>query len=159
MAEFSTRKGFHIRLSGAPSDEVKIVDGSDEAAVYPQEFAGIKPRLLVKEGDSVKQGSPLFIDKKCPELRFSSPAAGKIRTIEYGPRRAIEKVIIDLAASQQTEAFPAFEPAALRSAARDAHPRRGRVARHQRARIDRGSHVDGRQQGRIDHPAHRGAPE
>ena len=119
MAEFSTRKGFHIRLSGAPSDEVKIVDGSEEAAVYPQEFAGIKPRLLVKEGDSVKRGSPLFIDKKCPELRFSSPAAGKVRTIEYGPRRAIEKVIIDLSDSQRAEAFPAFEPASLRSAARD----------------------------------------
>jgi len=119
MAEFSTRKGFNIRLSGPPSDELKIVEGSGETAVYPQEFAGIKPRLLVKEGDSVKRGSPLYLDKKSPDLRFCSPAAGKVRAIEYGPRRSIQKIGIDIARSQRTEEFSAFEPASLRTAARD----------------------------------------
>jgi Na+-transporting NADH:ubiquinone oxidoreductase subunit A len=119
MAEFSTRKGFNIRLSGPPSDELKIVEGSEETAIYPREFAGIKPRLLVKEGESVKRGTPLFLDKKCPELRFTSPAAGKVRTVEYGPRRAIEKIVVDVARSQRNETFPVFEPASLRTAARD----------------------------------------
>ena len=118
MAVFSTKKGFNIRLSGPPSGEISIADETEEVAIHPQEFTGTKPRLLVKENDDVKLGSPLFLDKKRPDFKVCAPAAGRIRSIEFGPRRVIERIIISQAQTMHAESFPIFEPSTLQAASR-----------------------------------------
>ena len=56
------------------------------------DFLGVKPKLLVEEGDEVKTGSPLFFNKLRPVVKWASPGTGKIKKIEYGPRRVIKKI-------------------------------------------------------------------
>src|SRR5690606_17847057 len=90
-------KGFDLRIAGAP--ERRIVDAPDPVvvAVRPQEFPGvvapgIKPKLLVGEGDPVQTGEPLFFDKKDPDSHFVSPATGTVTKSVLGERRALLRV-------------------------------------------------------------------
>ena len=54
----------------------------------------MKPKLIIKEGDDVKIGSPLFFDKLKPQVMWPSPASGKITAIVYGERRVIDRIQI-----------------------------------------------------------------
>ena len=86
--------GHNIRISGKPSGDVVSISGPETIALFPNEFRGVKPKLMVGEGDQVKVGSPLFFDKTKPEVRWASPISGTVETIQFGPRRILEKIEI-----------------------------------------------------------------
>ena len=113
------RKGLDIRLAGAPLPDVTDVASSGIVTVYPSDLGGIKPRLLVKEGDQVNRGSPLFLNKKNEALKFRSPVGGTVKSIVIGERRAIEKIVIEAARSEQVESLPKYAPDQLLGLARD----------------------------------------
>ena len=94
MDHIELKKGHNIRISGQPSGEILSITGSKTVALSPAEFHGIKPKLMVADGDQVKLGSPLFFDKIKPEVKWASPASGTIKKIQFGPRRIIEKIEI-----------------------------------------------------------------
>ena len=48
--------------------------------------------MVVKEGDKVKAGSCLFIDKYNEKIRFSSPVSGSVTEIVRGAKRRIMEV-------------------------------------------------------------------
>jgi len=108
MSSFSIKKGLNLRISGAPAAELADVAATETVAVQPGIFAGIKPRLDVKEGDTVRRGSILFHNKQNPALKFRSPAAGKIESIVYGQRRAIERIVIRVDAKDEAEPLRRF---------------------------------------------------
>ena len=95
MAHFKIKKGMNIRLTGLPSLEVEDVSSTDKVCIFPPEFLGTKPRLKVKEGDTVKRGTPLFYDKRNQAFQGCAPAAGTVTAIQLGPRRVIEKIEIE----------------------------------------------------------------
>ncbi|MBP5611276.1 MAG: NADH:ubiquinone reductase (Na(+)-transporting) subunit A, partial [Bacteroidales bacterium] len=49
--------------------------GVTRFAVKPTDFYGLVPRLLVREGDTVRAGDALFADNGCPEVRIFSPVS------------------------------------------------------------------------------------
>ncbi|HMP89185.1 MAG TPA: Na(+)-translocating NADH-quinone reductase subunit A [Kiritimatiellia bacterium] len=108
MANFTITKGMDIKLAGAPEPFIAQVEDSSQVAIYPTEYVGIKPRLKVKEGDSVKRGTALVYDKKNPDFCICSPAAGKVAKINYGKRRVLESVVIDVDKADQAESFEKF---------------------------------------------------
>ena len=120
MASFRTKKGLDIRLTGAPEAVVVDAPAADRVTIYPQDIAGIKPRLLIAEGASVKRGTALFFDKRNEAFRVTSPAGGVVESIVYGPRRALEKIVIKVEAPEQAESFSRYQPAEIRSLTRDA---------------------------------------
>ncbi len=67
-----------------------IEDGPkiQHVAVLGEEYVGMRPSMLVKEGERVVKGQVLFEDKKNPGVLFTSPACGKIVAIHRGERRA-----------------------------------------------------------------------
>lgn len=88
------RKGLDIKLIGE-ADKVKgNVDKSASYAIKPTDFHGLVPKMLVKEGDAVKAGTPIFADKYREEILFVSPVAGKIESIVRGAKRKILEVRI-----------------------------------------------------------------
>jgi len=104
MSVTTIRKGFNIPLPGAVTDHV-IVDGPaiKQVALKPQEAHGIKVKMLVQEGDVVKIGSPLFCDKRDPDVFFTSPGAGKVAAINRGDKRLALSVVINLADDQHAD--------------------------------------------------------
>ena len=63
-------------------------------ALYPDDFFGLIPRMLVKEGDKVSLGQPIFHDKNNEAIKIVSPVIGKIQEIVRGAKRKILNVII-----------------------------------------------------------------
>ena len=43
------------------------------------DYVGMRPTLLVSEGDRVELGQPLFSDKKTEGVVFTAPAGGRSR--------------------------------------------------------------------------------
>ena len=94
MNHISINKGHDIKLSGVPSREIIPAPTPKSVSILPKNFRNVKPKLLVKEGDIVNIGSPLFFDKTKPEVKWASPASGQISTIQFGARRVVEKIEI-----------------------------------------------------------------
>ena len=70
-------------------------------ALRPDSFEGIKPKVLVKEGDKVKAGEALFINKAYPNVKFSSPVSGTVSLVERGDRRKLLSVRIEADKEQE----------------------------------------------------------
>ncbi len=106
------KKGLDIPVQGAPQAWILKSIVSDTVAVKPTDFRGLVPRLAVKEGDSVKAGSVLFIDKNRPEIKFTSPVSGTVSEIVRGEKRKLLEVRVK--ADAQTE-YQKFELPAISS--------------------------------------------
>jgi Na+-transporting NADH:ubiquinone oxidoreductase subunit A len=100
MTTHTIKKGFDLRLAGQP--EPAMVDAAEPAQVGIEtaEFPGIKPKVLVKEGDVVATGQPLFLDKIDREIAWCSPVTGTIARLDFGERRFLLRVVIDNAAAK-----------------------------------------------------------
>ena len=118
MAEFTIRDGINLRLAGAPAPAIEEIGESEFTEVYPVEFQGLKPRLTVKEGNKVKRGTALFINKKYEPFRFCSPVQGTIESIVFGHRRVVRKIVIRRGGNE-SEDFASYEPARIKSISRE----------------------------------------
>ncbi len=95
MPHIKIKKGHDLKISGVPDKNIVYPSQYSTVAILPNDFRGVKPKLLVKEGDKLKIGSPLFYNKINPDVKWASPGSGKVKNIVYGPRRVIEKIEID----------------------------------------------------------------
>ena len=83
------RKGLNINLVGEAEHTTSKAVLSNVYAINLEDFHGITPKMLVKEGTTVKAGEPLFFNKNVEEMLFVSPVAGELIEIERGARRRI----------------------------------------------------------------------
>ena len=96
MPHINIKKGHNLRISGTPDKNIVEINNFETVAILPTDFKGVKPKLIIKEGEEVKIGSPLFSDKMNPDIKWGSPASGTVKSIEYGRRRIIQKIEISL---------------------------------------------------------------
>ena len=87
-------KGLDIRVPGTAALQVAVADHASYYAVTPSDCVGVSPRMLVAEGDNVKVGSPLFVDKNNEAALFVSPVSGTVQRIVRGERRALQAVVV-----------------------------------------------------------------
>lgn len=93
---FKIKKGLDIPLRGRPDARIDEAAECTSVAVLGADYVGLKPTMLVQEGDSVKQGSPLFEDKKNPGVIVTSPAAGRVTAINRGAKRALISLVVEV---------------------------------------------------------------
>ena len=94
MAKFSLKRGLDIPILGSPEQKIYNAREPKTIAVMGTDFNGLKPKMLVSEGDKVSKGTPLFCHKDSPEIIFVSPCKGKVHSINRGERRVLLSVII-----------------------------------------------------------------
>ena len=99
MKQFSLRKGLTLPITGAARPEVENGPDLQKIGVIADDYVGLKPRVLVAEGDSVAPGTPVFAHKDIPEAVIVSPVAGRIAAINRGERRKLISVEIDVDAN------------------------------------------------------------
>jgi Na+-transporting NADH:ubiquinone oxidoreductase subunit A len=119
MKVVTIKKGYRFRMAGAPADDVVSIDTPAQIALCADKVPFIKPRLMVKQGDTVRIGSLLMEDKRQPAIKFLSPAAGTVNRIQFGPRRVIEAVVIDCSSDEAHVELPAIRLSQLETMARD----------------------------------------
>lgn len=93
-------KGLNINLKGKAAAQVSAAPTSKVYGLVPDSFWGMKPKVVVKEGDEVKAGDALFVNKLHPEEKFVSPVAGKVTLIERGDRRKVLSVQVEATPQQ-----------------------------------------------------------
>ncbi len=74
-------KGHNIILKGQPSQALDKVRTGSIIKLHPLDFPGIKPKLLISEGDYVKKGQPIYFDKRNPEIMFTAFSSGIVSKI------------------------------------------------------------------------------
>jgi Na+-transporting NADH:ubiquinone oxidoreductase subunit A len=105
MITVKIKKGYPLKLAGAPATDLAVLEKPSRIAVLPERMPFIKPRLKVQLGDTVERGALLFEDKRNPDIRFLSPGGGLITNIAFGPRRVIQEIVIELDASESSCSF------------------------------------------------------
>jgi Na+-transporting NADH:ubiquinone oxidoreductase subunit A len=101
-------KGLDIPLAGEPQQTIEPAPPVARVALCGADYHGMRPTLLVKEGDRVLRGQPLFEDKKNPGVLYTAPATGTIAAINRGEMRAFQSLVIDIAADDGPDAQLAF---------------------------------------------------
>ena len=102
-------KGLDIRLQGEAAKTIVNASQSAEYAVSPLDFEGVTPKMLVKVGDTVEAGSPLFFDKKRPEIIFTSPVSGTVAAVNRGEKRKILSVVVTADKETAYKQFPSLD--------------------------------------------------
>ena len=105
--------GFSLSISGRATPDIVTASQPEHVALMPGWLFHVKPRLLVKEGESVKLGTPLFEDKRNPFVVYPSPGGGVVERISYGPRRRVDEVVICLDKEEACESFASIPSEAL----------------------------------------------
>ena len=95
------RKGLDIHLQGIAEETKLKLKSKGQYALVPDDFEGVVPKVVVREGDIVKAGDALFVNKAYPEVRFASPVSGKVIAVERGERRKVLCVKVEADAQQQ----------------------------------------------------------
>lgn len=103
------KQGLDIKLKGKAERSVNDIEAA-LFSVQPTDFVGLTPRLLVKEGDTVKVGTPLFQTKHDERIRFVSPVSGTVSEVRRGPKRLLEAVVVKSDGKFETLDFKIGEP-------------------------------------------------
>lgn len=101
VAHFSSRRGLALALPGVPEQEVHTGNPVAHVALCGSDYPGLKPRMLVKQGDTVRTGQALFFDKRDAGVMYTAPGGGIISAIHRGQRRQLESVVIRLAGEDE----------------------------------------------------------
>ncbi|MBW2272476.1 MAG: Na(+)-translocating NADH-quinone reductase subunit A [Deltaproteobacteria bacterium] len=117
-------KGLDLPISGQPIQIIRESVLPTRVAVMADDFPGLKPGMLVEEGETVKRGQPLLEDRKAAGVIHTAPGAGRVIGIYRGARRVLQSVVIDLSNSERAgtpddsefmafESYKAADPASL----------------------------------------------
>ncbi len=94
--QFIIKEGLDLPIKGGPKQIIEDGNSVSTVAILGTDYVGMKPTMLVSEGESVKLGQALFTDKKNPGVLFTSPGAGIVKAIHRGEKRALLSVVIEL---------------------------------------------------------------
>ncbi|WP_299441652.1 Na(+)-translocating NADH-quinone reductase subunit A [uncultured Aquimarina sp.] len=83
------RKGLDIKLVGEAEKVTAEATKSNVYAIKPDDFHGIVPKVIAKQGTEVKAGEPLFHSKTNEKMLFPSPVSGEVVEIIRGAKRKI----------------------------------------------------------------------
>ena len=98
--DIKIKNGLTIKLKGAAENILKKAALPESVSLNPSDFHLIIPKMALKVGEKVSQGSVVFFSKKDERIKFCSPVDGTIRDIVRGAKRKIIEIIIDVEKNQ-----------------------------------------------------------
>ncbi len=114
------KKGFDINLAGKAEKKIIDIAQPKTFAVKPTDFLGIeRPKLLVKEKDTVKAGTPVLFDKKLPDVKYTSPVSGEVVEIRRGAKRKLLEIVILADQQIEYETFKTYTVSELKGISRE----------------------------------------
>lgn len=109
----SIKRGCDLPISGEPEQKIDSKKSVTSVAIVGSDYVGMKPTMLVNEGDFVAAGQPLFACKKTEGVHYSSPVAGVVKAINRGEKRrfiSVEVRIADPPAGQSAKiSYPTYD--------------------------------------------------
>lgn len=118
VQRYEIGRGLSVPIDGEPEP---LVDAKEvgQVALVADDYVGMRPTLLVSEGDAVDLGQPLFSDKKTEGVTYTSPASGKVLSINRGEKRRFLSLIIEKNGEQTSRDFGSHDRGALSNLGRE----------------------------------------
>ena len=107
------RKGLDIHLQGKAEGKVIQLKSNGQYGIVPEDFVGVVPKVVVREGDHVKAGDALFVNKQYPEVKFASPVSGTVREVVRGERRKVLCIRVEADKEQVSVDFGIKDPSKM----------------------------------------------
>lgn len=107
-------KGLDIPIEAPPEQTIQGAPAVGSVALLGTDYIGLRPTVVVREGERVALGQPLFTDKNDPRVRYVTPGSGTVTAINRGTRRTLLSIVITLEGDDEL-AFNAYEPSNLTS--------------------------------------------
>ncbi len=104
------KKGLNINLVGAAEPTTSKAVSSNVYNINLEDFYGLTPKMLVKEGAEVQAGEAIFFNKNYEAMKFVAPVSGELVEIERGARRRILNVKILADKEQKTLQHTPLDP-------------------------------------------------
>ncbi len=102
---FKIRKGLDLNLAGEAQPQLQKAGMAQVYALVPDDFHGVKPRPVIKEGEHVDAGGTLFVDKNDERVCFVSPVSGTVTAVERGERRKVMSIQVKPDAEMRYKTF------------------------------------------------------
>lgn len=115
---FQLQKGLDLPIEGVPRQEISGGPAVSTVGLIGDDYHGMKPTMLVSEGDTVRLGQWLFEDKKTEGVKFASPGSGRVVAINRGAKRKFESIVIELEGDERYS-FNSYADANLTQLSRD----------------------------------------
>ncbi|MEM7017520.1 MAG: Na(+)-translocating NADH-quinone reductase subunit A [Pseudomonadota bacterium] len=96
LTTITIKEGLTLPITGDPEQQIHDGPPVNSVALIGPDYVGMKPTMLVQEGERVKLGQPVFEDKKNPGVVFTAPGAGEVIAINRGAKRVFQSVVIHL---------------------------------------------------------------
>ena len=112
VERFEIGRGLDVPIDGEPATTVDVKQ-VNQVAIVADDYVGMRPTLLVSEGDQVQLGQPIFTDKKTEGVVFTSPGTGRVASINRGEKRRFLSLIVDCEGEQESVQFKSFDTAEL----------------------------------------------
>lgn len=96
MTVYVARKGLELPIDGEPEQVLGEAPEPRRVAILGGDYVGLKPRLLVREGDRVALGQPVIEDRVGEGIPFVAPAAGRVAGIHRGAKRRFLSLVIEV---------------------------------------------------------------
>ncbi|MBT8039924.1 MAG: Na(+)-translocating NADH-quinone reductase subunit A [Xanthomonadales bacterium] len=90
------KQGLNIPVVGCPEQAIHDGPPIRHVALCGPDYQGLRPRMMVQEGDRVSCGQPMFVHKHHPGVPYCAPGAGEVIAIHRGARRALHSVVLRL---------------------------------------------------------------
>lgn len=108
VERFEIGRGLTVPIEGEPEQRVDAKEVS-QVALVADDYVGMRPTLLVSEGDRVDVGQPVFSDKKTEGVLFTAPAGGTVLSIHRAEKRRFLSLIIEKSGSQESRQFASYD--------------------------------------------------
>lgn len=105
-----TKKGLDLPIAGKPTQSIQHGPAVRHVGLLGPDYPGLKPTMLVREGEAVRAGQPLFEDKRTPGVLYVAPAAGTVSAINRGDKRVLRSVVIAVDGSKAVSEAVSFAP-------------------------------------------------
>lgn len=105
MSVITIKQGLDIPLKGQPEQVIYPAQAVQSVALVGRDYIGLRPSMVVAEGDRVTVGQTLFTDKHDPTVQYTSPGTGTVESINRGSRRVLQSVVVRLEENPQQESF------------------------------------------------------
>lgn len=103
-------RGLDLPISGAPQQVISEGPKTRSVAVIGYDYVGMKPTMLVQQGDRVTTGQAIFTDKKTDGVVYTAPATGIVSAVNRGEKRVFQSLVIDVEEDEYVS-FPVLDPA------------------------------------------------
>ncbi|MDC0443246.1 NADH:ubiquinone reductase (Na(+)-transporting) subunit A [Gammaproteobacteria bacterium] len=90
-----TKKGLDLPISGNPSMDVDSSTAINSVAVLGADYVGLKPTMMVDEGDTVYSGQKLLENKKNPGTFITTHSSGVVKSVNRGEKRRFLSLVIE----------------------------------------------------------------